>query len=228
MQGAKVKVMDQLDSDVHPELETVDSAGRVPSASSLSSETYATSLDDDAANAVMAEAEFLSALIWAPPAISRNVLHAILGTPDRRQTTADTVLLDPAALFLHPTHRAIFAAIAAMADEDQPITAALVLARLDAATVSRRHRQLTRTVLVDLTSPATYTHPHHGIVLPALATTLIDAWYRRGYIRFIATMQQAITELPTHELAAHRDDMVAMSRAAETRMLAITDRLARI
>ena len=65
MQGAKVKVMDQLDSDVHPELETVDSAGRVPSASSLTSETYATSLDDDAANAVMAEAEFLSALIWA-------------------------------------------------------------------------------------------------------------------------------------------------------------------
>ena len=70
--------------------------------------------------------------------------------------------------------------------------------------------------------PPPRAHPAH------LAASLIDAWYRRGYIRFIDGMRHGMAELPTSDLAGLRDDLIAMSRIADTRMLAITDRLARL
>lgn len=207
-----------------PELETVDRDGHLPTSTS-----YTISVDDDATNAILAEREFLTALLWAPPETTRAVLAAILGSPTPAATAdTDTRITDRSALLLHPTHRILFSAIADMVNEGQPITPALVLARADADSTTRRHRQLVRALLVDLTAPSGYAHPHHGLILPRLASALVEAWYRRGYIRFIDRMRQGMTELPTHELASMRDDLVAMSRAADTRMLAITDRLARI
>lgn len=201
-----------------PELTTADEAA------------YLASLVDDDTNAGLAEREFLTALLWAPEMTSQAVVSAILGTPAQRATSplpAD-VLPAPDPLFVNPIHRVIFGAIVAMIDEGQPVSPALILARLDAAAPSRRHRQLCRSLLLELTAPAGYSHPHHGHILPHLAASLIDAWYRRGYIRFIDGMRHGMAELPTSDLAGLRDDLIAMSRIADTRMLAITDRLARL
>ncbi|MBE7190896.1 MAG: hypothetical protein INR66_00255 [Gordonia polyisoprenivorans] len=214
------------DSVAHVEVETVDAHGRLP----VEGGSYRQALDDDHAHAILAEREFLTALLWAPPTVTTAVIHAIIGTPSERdahQPPGD-VLPDPAALLLDPTHQAVLAAITAMVDEGQPLTPALVLARLDAAVTSRRHRHLHRALLLEVTAPAGYSHPHHGAVLPHLATTLVDGWYRRGYARLAEGMRHAAATLATHELAAWRDDLITMSHTADTRMLAITDRLARI
>lgn len=214
------------DSAVHVEVETVDAHGRLPGEGG----SYRQALDDDHAHAVLAEREFLTALLWAPPAITTAVIHAIIGTTAQRATPqppAD-VLPDPGALFLNPTHQAVLTAITAMVDEGQPLTPALVLARLDATVTSRRHRHLHRALLLEVTAPAGYSHPHHGAVLPHLAATLVEGWYRRGYARLAEGMRHAAAALATHELGAWRDDLITMSHTADTRMLAITDRLARI
>ena len=102
------------DSAVHVEVETVDAHGRLPGDGG----SYRQAFDDDHAHTILAEREFLTALLWAPPAITTAVLHAILGTPAQRtnrQPPGD-VLPDPAALLLDPTHQAVLAAIAAMVD----------------------------------------------------------------------------------------------------------------
>lgn len=206
------------DDQAPPELTPADEAA------------YLASLVDDDTNAGLAEREFLTALLWAPAPVSEAVAYAILGSPAQRATTdlpAD-LLPAPDPLFVNPIHRVIFTAIVAMIDEGQPVSPALVLARLDAAAPSRRHRQLSRSLLLELTAPAGYSHPHHGHILPHLAAALVESWYRRGYIRFIDGMRQGMAELPTSDLAGLRDDLITMSRAADTRMLAITDRLARI
>ncbi|MDF3285011.1 hypothetical protein [Gordonia sp. N1V] len=208
------------------EVETVDAHGRLPGEDS----SYPQALDDDHTHTILAEREFLTALLWAPPAITTAVLHAIIGTPSERtnrQPPVD-VLPDPAALLLDPTHQTVLAAITTMVDEGQPVTPALILARLDTTVTSRRHRHLHRALLLEVTAPAGYSHPHHGAVLPHLATTLVESWYRRGYARLAQGMRHAAAALPTHELAAWRDDLITMSHTADTRMLAITDRLARI
>ncbi|AFA71773.1 hypothetical protein GPOL_c07040 [Gordonia polyisoprenivorans VH2] len=208
------------------EMETVDQHGHIPG---HQNSAYQDALDDDDARTAIAEREFLTAILWSPPSTTTAVVHAILGAPDQRTTQPlDDVLPDLNALFVNSIHASVFAAIAAMVDENQPVTPALVLARLDTTVTSRRHRHLHRSLLLELTAPAGYSHPHHGAVLPHLAVSLIEAWYRRGYIRFIDRMRHGMTDLPTTELPHLRDDLLAMSRAADTRMLAITERLARI
>lgn len=183
-----------------------------------------TSPAEDIDAAIELELTFLAALLYAPPAMARAVIEAMIG--DRTTTDPNPAVL-PAetTLFLGPANRLIFDAAVALLDEGTPATPQLVQARL---TDNAQHRH-TKGAMLDIVAPA---QPRPlvagGADVPHLAAALVDAWYRRGYTALITRMQQMITTRPVDELGGHWAALTTHQQAAERRRLTVRDNLARI
>ncbi|MYR08973.1 hypothetical protein GTV32_22840 [Gordonia sp. SID5947] len=200
-----------------PELETVTDADDL---------TLYGVLDpaDDIEAALELELTFLAALLFAPAAIARQVITAVIGTRDESAPDL-TVLPVDTTLFLGPANRLIFDAAVTLIDEGTPATPQLVQARL---TDQNLHRH-TKNAMLDIISPAT---PRATVVggadLPHLAAALVDAWYRRGYRALVTRMHQMIATRPVDELGGHWTALTAHQQTAERRRLTVRDNLARI
>ena len=79
--------------------------------------------DDFTADTAL-ELEFLTALVWAPVEESRRVVHALVGDRSVRAVSDQPLDAIPlsSALFLSPTHQAVFGAVVDLVDTDTPLT----------------------------------------------------------------------------------------------------------
>lgn len=177
---------------------------------------------DDVDAQIRGELEFLTSLIWAPDTAA--AIHAIVGDHQHRATNrhpVDRIPLDHLhALFLHPPHAAVFAAVVELVDEGTPVSPAILGAR-----AGMSDRQL-RPTLLAIAAPTGHGPLPGGADVPYLARGIIDAYYRRGYAGLIARMNHALEEADTDDLAAHWAALTDHQQAAERRRLAITDQLA--
>ena len=144
------------------------------------------------------EQELLSALMWAPSTIARDVVAQ----------------LDPKHFWV-PQHARIFAAIAAVATNAAP-SPALVNAQLLSAggqgEFSTRSAQKTMLALV----APTHRPVAVSTQLPHLAIAVIDGWYRRGYTALLTAMNQRRQEAPIEELAEHWAQLTGYQQRAES------------
>ncbi|UZF59375.1 hypothetical protein LH935_28310 (plasmid) [Gordonia polyisoprenivorans] len=171
------------------------------------------------------EFELLTALVWAPDPVTRDVVTALVGdavTRDRTHGRPDTAIPLSHTLFLSTGHTILFTTIVAMIDEGMPVTPTLLLARLR----DTGHHRTVAALLPDLAAPRGHTPLPGGIDTPHLAAALVDAWYRRGYTALLARMTHATTTEPTDTLAGHWSTLTTHAAAAERRWLTIRDTLA--
>lgn len=182
---------------------------------------------DDLTTDTLVERELLISLIAAPTAVTRDVIHALVGDYSARSAGHTAAVLPMSSpLFTVGSHNSVFCTLVTMIDEGQPITPELLAHRLDQTQPGRHHRQLVRTLLLDLVSPA-YNHTlPGGVETPHLAALLVDRWFRRGCQVLVTRMQQILATQPTDDLAAHWDTLTSHKQTAERRRLAVTDRLA--
>ena len=167
--------------------------------------------DFDAAAVV--EQEFLTALVWAPPGVARQVVTALVGAEHARAAgRPDDAIPMSSALFLSPRHEVVFAAIVDVVDRGAPPTPVLVANRL----TERGERSRVQGIMVDLAAPARAPLPG-GVELPHLAASLANAWYRRGYIALTMRMQQCTREVDHGDLAASWRALTDHQQAAERR-----------
>lgn len=180
---------------------------------------------EDVDAAIDLELTFLAALLYAPAAMARAVVDAMIGTRTTAAADDPDVLPAQTTLFLGPANRLIFDTAVALIDEATPATPQLVQARL---TDNAQHRQ-TKGAMLDIVAPAT---PRPlvagGADLPHLAAALVDAWYRRGYLALITRMHHMTTTRPVDELAGHWAALTRHQQTAERRRLTVRDNLARI
>ena len=179
-----------------------------------------TGSDDFAADTAL-ELEFLTALVWAPAEESRRVVHALVGDRSVRAVQDHPVDAIPlsSALFLSPPHEAVFGAVVDLVDADTPPTPTLLAAHLRSRAASSDERRDFRGVLLDVTSPAG--RVPLSAELPHLARSLVDSWYRRGYVALTLRMGTVIEYAPPAELSRNWADLSVHERAATRRRAAV-------
>lgn len=180
---------------------------------------------DEITDTLALEFELLTALVWAPDSVTRDVVTALIGDAGTRESThgrPGTAIPLSHTLFLSTGHTILFTTIVAMIDEGMPVTPTLLLARLREA----GHHRTVAALLPDLAAPRGHTPLPGGIDTPHLAAALVDAWYRRGYTALLARMTHATTTEPTDTLAGHWSALTTHAAAAERRWLTIRDTLA--
>lgn len=166
-------------------------------------------LDTETAVTSGVEAAFLTALMWAPVEMAREVRQIMAG--DR---------WDP---FLSGVHREIFGAICVVLDSGAPPNPALVQAQLfESGRLPAVEGQL-----LAIISP-TRGPMVGGVDLPHLAAKVIDQWYRRGYRGFTARMTQATDSAAVEELDGRWDVLNEHKKRAVSLWLAKRDRLAQL
>ncbi|MBB4138065.1 hypothetical protein [Gordonia humi] len=172
------------------------------------------------------ETDLLVALSWAPADMVAAIVHALLGDLAHRVATAgnppDRI---PATHPLFCDHAAatVFAAIVELVDTGRPVTPATITAHLG----QDGHTRAVRHLLLELTSPSGRPPLPGSPEAPHLAIDLVDKWYRAGFIAFIDRLAHAAREArDNHELAAHRDHLIAISHTADHRRRTTTDDLA--
>ncbi|WP_237342155.1 DnaB-like helicase N-terminal domain-containing protein [Williamsia soli] len=196
------------DTDTAPAVDDqLDEAG-------LSSEEFPGGLgaDLDTENTVTTgvEAALLTALMWAPADMAREVRH-IMDTGDR---------WDP---FWKGAHREIFLAICAVLDGGAPPNPTLVQAQL----FETGRLQRVEAELLAIISPSRGPTVG-GADLPHLAAKVVDQWYRRGYAGLLARMSQIRESVSVEELAGHWENLTGHQQRAEELWLTKRDKLARL
>ena len=171
------------------------------------------------------ELEFLTALVWAPVEESRRVVHALVGDRSVRAVSDQPVDAIPlsSALFLSPTHQAVFGAVVELVDAGTPPTPMLLGAHARAYSSSREERHEFRRGLLDVTSPAGRVPV--AAELPHLARSLVDAWYRRGYVALTLRMGTVIDHAPPGELSRNWAQLSVHERTATRRREAVRSAL---
>ena len=169
-----------------------------------------TDLDTETTITTTVEAAFLTALMWAPADMARQV----------RQILAVTDRWDP---FWSTQHREIFGAICAVLDSGAPPNPALVQAQLFE---TGRLPAVTGQLLA-ITSP-TRGPVVGGVDLPHLAAKVVDQWYRRGYAGLLARMSQVRESVSVEELAGHWANLTSHQQRAEELWLTKRDQLAKL
>lgn len=167
-------------------------------------------LDSETLVTTSVGAAFLTAMMWAPADMARQV----------RDILAATERWNP---FWSPAHRTIFDAVAAVLDGGAPPNPALVQAHLF------EHGQLARVEreLLAIIAP-THTPMVGGADLPHLAAKVIDQWYRRGYRGFITRMTQVVDTAGVEDLDGQWDVLNEHKRRAVSMWLTKRDQLARL
>ncbi|PYE12001.1 DnaB helicase-like protein [Williamsia limnetica] len=167
-------------------------------------------LDTETAVTSGVEAAFLTALMWAPADMARQV-RQIMTTGGR---------WDP---FWSRAHREIFEAICVVLDSGAPPNPALVQAQL----FETGRLPAVAGQLLAITSP-TRGPVVGGVDLPHLAAKVIDQWYRRGYAGLLARMAQVRETVSVEELAGHWANLTGHQQRAEELWLTKRDQLAKL
>lgn len=167
-------------------------------------------LDTESTVTTGVEAAFLTALMWAPASMAREV----------RQILAITARWDP---FWSGAHREIFLAICAVLDSGAPPNPALVQAQLFEAGRLQRVEAELLSIIAPARGPMV-----GGADLPHLAAKVVDQWYRRGYAGLLARMSQIRETVSVEELAGHWENLTRHQQRAEELWLTKRDNLARL
>lgn len=173
-------------------------------------------------DAVRAEREFLTSLIWSPD--TESAVHALVGDRAHRDRAAgQPVDRIPMAhpLFVHASHAALFELVVALVDEGAPVSPAVLQTRVTAVDRDKLSR-----LLIEVASPSGFGPLPGGRDVPYLARGVVDTYYRRGYIALIASMNQAVDHADVDSLAGHWATLTDHQQAADRRRLAVTDALA--
>lgn len=171
--------------------------------------------DEEGLRAVFSlEKCFLIGLMWAPATMSSAIMAALLG--------ADAIPHD--ALLLKSEHRIVWETMREMADRGMPLTPILVESQIAA----RGERQRLKGFMLDAAAPTEHAPIPGGIELPYITAELVDGWYRRGHLVFVARMAHIIHTEPTAHLAGHWAALTVHQQNAERRWLAAQDALARL
>ncbi|WP_240498157.1 hypothetical protein [Williamsia sp. 1135] len=167
-------------------------------------------LDTESTVTTGVEAAFLTALMWAPAPMAREV-RQIMATGDR---------WDP---FWSGMHREIFLAICAVLDGGAPPNPTLVQAHL----FETGRLQKVEGHLLAIISPSRGPMVG-GADLPHLAAKVVDQWYRRGYAGLLARMSQIRESVSVEELAGHWENLTGHQQRAEELWLTKRDQLAKL
>ncbi|MCZ4553662.1 DnaB-like helicase N-terminal domain-containing protein [Gordonia rubripertincta] len=167
-------------------------------------------LDTESTVTTNVEAAFLTALMWAPADMARQI-RQILATSDR---------WDP---FWSKAHREIFDAVCAVLDSGAPPNPTLVHAHLFETGRLRRVEQHLLSIISPTQGPMV-----GGADLPHLAAKVVDQWYRRGYAGLLTRMAQIRDTVSVEELAGHWENLTSHQQRAEELWLGIRDQLAKL
>ncbi|PYE13466.1 DnaB helicase-like protein [Williamsia limnetica] len=167
-------------------------------------------LDTESTITLAVEAAFLTALMWAPADMARQI-RQILVTSDR---------WDP---FWSAPHREIFDAVCAVLDSGAPPNPTLVQAHLFETGHLRRVEQHLLAIISPTQGPMV-----GGADLPHLAAKVVDQWYRRGYAGLLTRMAQVRESVSVEELSGHWANLTGHQLRAEELWLTKRDELAKL
>ncbi|MFC3244896.1 hypothetical protein ACFOJ6_24700 [Gordonia humi] len=139
-----------------------------------------------------------------------------------RQPSPASPLAHLHSFFLYAPHTTVFTTVIELVDEGSPVTPAILAAR-----IGMTDRRL-RPTLLAIAAPTGHGPLPGGADVPYLARAIVDAYYRRGYTALLSTMQHALAEADTDDLAGHWRTLTNHQQDAERRRLAIADALARL